>query len=192
MIELIRDRLHIIRNSVDHGMAAGGSAGGRQAGQRAALVSARRAGTRSSSRSRRRARYRRRAHRRKGARTQVADRCADRAMDDAANVWIFENGLSNATRSPISGRGVGMDVVRANISRPAADRVDQPGKGLRIVIHVPLTLSILSTIIVGVGTQRFALARRSIGDRQVRGDQVRIDAIGDAVAVSVRGRPECR
>jgi two-component system chemotaxis sensor kinase CheA len=81
--------------------------------------------------------------------------------------------------------------VRANIEH-IGGRIalcNMPGRGLRIVIHVPLTLSILSTIIVSVGTQRFALARQSIEEIvRVRGTQVRIDTIGDASAVAVRGR----
>ncbi len=196
MIELIRDPLaHIIRNSVDHGietpadrLAAGKPASGRL------LVSARQAGNQilveieddGRGIDVERIVAKAREHRLRTD-AQIA------AMDEAARLdLIFEAGLSSRDAvTAISGRGVGMDVVRANIEQTGGRiaLTNQPGKGLRIVIHVPLTLSILSTIIVGVGTQRFALARQSIEEIvKVRGDQVRIDAIGDAVAVSVRGR----
>jgi two-component system chemotaxis sensor kinase CheA len=66
---------------------------------------------------------------------------------------------------------------------------NDPGRGLRIVIHVPLTLSILSTIVMGVGSQCFALPRQAIEEIvMVRGDQVRLDTIGDAATATVRGR----
>jgi two-component system chemotaxis sensor kinase CheA len=114
-------------------------------------------------------------------------------MSEASRLdLIFAAGLSSRdTVTATSGRGVGMDVVRANIEQIGGRIVltNDPGRGLRIVIHVPLTLSILSTIIVGVGAQRFALPRQAIEEIvMVRGDQVRIDTIGDAATATVRGR----
>ncbi|WP_343525645.1 ATP-binding protein [Sphingomonas sp.] len=105
---------------------------------------------------------------------------------------VFEPGLSSReTVSTMSGRGVGMDVVRANIEhvggRVALD--NRPGQGLTITIHVPLTLSIMPTIVVAVGGQRFAIARQSIEEIvKVRGDQVRIDPVGAVRIATVRGR----
>ena len=115
------------------------------------------------------------------------------AMSETAKLdLIFSAGLSSRDAvTATSGRGVGMDVVRANIEHIGGRIVltNDPGRGLRIVVHVPLTLSILSTLTVGVGTQRFALARQSIEEIVlIRGDQVRIETIGDAAAVLVRGR----
>lgn len=76
---------------------------------------------------------------------------------------IFEPGLSTKDMATaISGRGVGMDVVRANVEQ-IGGRIElrnTPGRGLRIAIHVPLTLSIMSTIGVGVRDQR--LDRKSV------------------------------
>lgn len=109
---------------------------------------------------------------------------------------IFEPGLSTKDEaSAISGRGVGMDVVRANIDQ-IGGRVEisnTPGKGLRIAIHVPLTLSIISTIGVGVGAQRFAISRQAIEEivrvgAGTNGDAIRIDMIGDTSTAMVRGR----
>ncbi|RXD07197.1 chemotaxis protein CheA [Sphingomonas sp. UV9] len=196
MIELMRDPLvHIIRNSIDHGIegaaerrALGKSSSGRL------TVSARQSGNQilievaDDGKGIDVARIVAKAAE-KGLHT-VAELAA---MSEAAKLdLIFAAGLSSRDAvTAISGRGVGMDVVRANIEQIGGRIVltNDPGRGLRIVIHVPLTLSILSTIIVGVGTQRFALPRQAIEEIvMVRGDAVRIDTIGDAAAVTVRGR----
>ena len=196
MIELMRDPLvHIVRNAIDHGIEAPSArraAGKPEAGR--LMVSARQSGNQilieicddgqgiDVARIVAKA-----AEQRRHSVTALA------AMGDAARLdLIFEAGLSSRDDvTAISGRGVGMDVVRANIEQIGGRIVltNDPGRGLRIVIHVPLTLSILSTIIVGAGTQRFALARQSIEEIvMVRGDQVRIDSIGDASTATVRGR----
>jgi two-component system chemotaxis sensor kinase CheA len=114
-------------------------------------------------------------------------------MNEASRLeLIFAPGLSSRDAvTATSGRDVGMDVVRANIKQIGGRVVlaNDPGRGLRIVIHVPLTISTLSTIIVGVGSQRFALPRQAIeGIVMVRGRQVRLNKIGDAVTAMVRGR----
>ena len=109
---------------------------------------------------------------------------------------VFEPGLSTKdTVTAISGRGVGMDVVRANVEQIGGriDLFNAPGKGLRIAIHVPLTLSIMSTIGVGVRDQRFAISRQAIEEIvRVGGPSddgtIRIDRIGDTPTATVRGR----
>ncbi|MCU6453878.1 chemotaxis protein CheW [Sphingomonas sp. A2-49] len=196
MIELMRDPLvHIIRNAVDHGIelpADRKAAGKREAGR--LIVSARQSGNqilievaddgRGIDVERLVAK----------ARTQQLYTPAElAAMDHAAQLdLIFHAGLSSRdTVTAISGRGVGMDVVRANIEHIGGrvHLINQPGKGLTIVIHVPLTLSIMSTIVVGVGRQRFAIARQSVDEiLRVRGESVRIDMVGDAEVATVRGR----
>ena len=196
MIELMRDPLgHIIRNAIDHGIetpaerrAAGKPMTGRL------IVSARQSGNQILIEI---------ADDGKGIDVaRIVAKAAEKRlygvaelalMSEAAKLdLIFAPGLSSRdTVTAISGRGVGMDVVRANIEQIGGRVVltNDPGRGLRIVIHVPLTLSILSTIIVGVGTQRFALPRQAIEEIvMVRGDQVRIDTIGDAATVTVRGK----
>ncbi|USU09555.1 chemotaxis protein CheW [Sphingomonadaceae bacterium OTU29MARTA1] len=196
MIELMRDPLvHIIRNAVDHGIEA--PADRRAAGKREAghlLVSARQSGNqilveiaddgRGIDVDRLVAK----------ARAQKLYTDAElAAMDAAARLdLIFHAGLSSRdTVTAISGRGVGMDVVRSNIEHIGGriHLTNQAGKGLTIVIYVPLTLSIMSTIVVGVGGQRFAIARQSVDEiLRVRGEAVRIDIVGDAEVATVRGR----
>ncbi len=196
MIELMRDPLgHIIRNAVDHGIETPAeriAAGKPQAGR--LVVSARQSGNQILIEIADDGRGIDTARLVAKARQQGLYAEADlAAMDEAARLnLIFDAGLSSRdTVTAISGRGVGMDVVRANIEQIGGRVVltNQPAKGLRIVIHVPLTLSILSTIIVGCGDQRFAIARQAIEEIvRVRGAQVRIDTIGDAATVAVRGR----
>ncbi|TPG49097.1 chemotaxis protein CheA [Sphingomonas glacialis] len=105
---------------------------------------------------------------------------------------IFEPGLSTKeVVTAISGRGVGMDVVRANVEQIGGriELFNTPGLGLRIAIHVPLTLSIMSTIGVGVRDQRFAISRQAIEEIvRVGGQTIRIDRIGDTLTATVRDR----
>src|SRR3546814_1546911 len=87
---------------------------------------------------------------------------------------IFEPGLTTKDEvTSVSGRGVGMDVVRANIEQIGGriELANNPGRGLRIAIHVPLTLSIISTIVVGAGAQRFAVPRQAIEEIVTRSEE---------------------
>ena len=87
-----------------------------------------------------------------------ADNIAD-ISDEEAYDLMFLPGFSTRTRvSDISGRGVGMDVVRNGISNLNGNIQvrSEPGKGSCFRITLPLTLTILPTLIVGVNGQRFA------------------------------------
>src|SRR3546814_18727379 len=85
-----------------------------------------------------------------------------------------------------------MDVVLANIEQIGGriELANNPGRGLRIAIHVPLTLSIISTIVVGAGAQRFAVPRQAIEEIVTTraGGAVRIDRLGGAAIATVRAR----
>lgn len=78
---------------------------------------------------------------------------------------IFLPGFSTAEKvTDISGRGVGMDVVRGNISR-LRGRIDifsTPGEGTIFEIFLPLTLAIIDGMLVGVGQERFILPTLAI------------------------------
>ena len=83
------------------------------------------------------------------------------AMSDA-DVWqlIFHPGLSTADSiTDVSGRGVGMDVVKQNIvSLGGVVEIDsRPGRGMRVRIRLPLTLAILDGMSVAVGSETFIL-----------------------------------
>ncbi len=78
---------------------------------------------------------------------------------------IFLPGLSTASQvSDLSGRGVGMDVVRNNIERlNGSVRVfSEPGKGTTFEMRLPLTLAIVSALLVDVQDQVFALPLSSV------------------------------
>lgn len=73
---------------------------------------------------------------------------------------VFLPGFSMAEKiSDVSGRGVGMDVVRTNIQKlnGAIEIRSQPGKGTTFVINLPLTLAILPVLLVRLGAQPFAV-----------------------------------
>jgi two-component system chemotaxis sensor kinase CheA len=78
---------------------------------------------------------------------------------------IFAPGLSTrAEVTETSGRGVGMDVVRANITAlgGVVDVASKPGSGTTITMTLPITLAIIQALIVGVEAQRFAIPLNSV------------------------------
>jgi two-component system chemotaxis sensor kinase CheA len=80
---------------------------------------------------------------------------------------IFAPGFSSKEKiSDISGRGVGMDVVKTAINtlNGSIDIDSERGKGTKIAIKVPLTLAILPTLMVGVGDHPFALPLASVNE----------------------------
>jgi two-component system, chemotaxis family, sensor kinase CheA len=94
---------------------------------------------------------------RKGVITQVQ---ADAMTDHDAIKLIFASGFSTAAElSDISGRGVGMDIVKSNIEKIGGRiHVDsQVGKGTRFQVHLPLTLAIVRALLVESGTATYAV-----------------------------------
>lgn len=92
---------------------------------------------------------------------------ADRLSDSDALNLIFAPGFStNKVVTDISGRGVGMDVVKTNISKlnGIVHVVSTYGKGTTIEIKVPLTLAILPTLMISVSHRTFALPLTSVSE----------------------------
>lgn len=92
---------------------------------------------------------------------------ASRLSDSDAYNLILSPGFSTKKEiSDISGRGVGMDVVKTSINQLNGSIVISSvlGKGTRIDIKVPLTLAILPTLMVGVAKQPFALPLASVSE----------------------------
>ena len=84
---------------------------------------------------------------------------ADRLSDSECFNLIFAPGFSTKTEiSDVSGRGVGMDVVKTKISQlnGSINIYSTKGQGSKIVIKVPLTLAIMPTLMVMLGNQAFA------------------------------------
>jgi two-component system chemotaxis sensor kinase CheA len=102
--------------------------------------------------------------------------------DDDINMLIFEPGFSTAEQvTNLSGRGVGMDVVRRNIEalRGSLRLNSNPGKGLQVDIRLPLTLAIIDGFMVGVGKSKFVLPLESVVEViESGGDNVRVDERG--------------
>ena len=98
----------------------------------------------------------------------VIDRdTADRLSDSEAFGLIFAPGFSTKdVISDVSGRGVGMDVVKTKISQlnGTVDIQSEMGKGTRIAIKVPLTLAIMPTLMVMLADQTFALPLVSVNE----------------------------
>ena len=100
--------------------------------------------------------------------------------DDVIHMMIFEPGFSTAEQiTNLSGRGVGMDVVKRNIEalRGSLKLNSQPGRGLQVDIRLPLTLAIIDGFLVGVGKAKFVLPLGSVvevieaGGKHVRADK---------------------
>ena len=79
--------------------------------------------------------------------------------------FIFRAGFSTATTvTAVSGRGVGMDVVKTNIEQigGSIDLKSTPGEGTAFTIKIPLTLAIVSALIVEASGERFAIPQISV------------------------------
>ncbi len=79
--------------------------------------------------------------------------------------YIFRAGFSTAEKvTSVSGRGVGMDVVRTNIEKigGTVELESVPGKGSTFHIKIPLTLAIVSVLIVAAAKQRFAIPQINV------------------------------
>lgn len=106
--------------------------------------------------------------RRKAVEKGIMDRdAADRLSNSECFDLIFAPGFSTKTEvSDVSGRGVGMDVVKTKITQlNGSVFIDsKPGEGTRIEIKVPLTLAIMPTLMILVGEQAFALPLASVSE----------------------------
>lgn len=110
--------------------------------------------------------------------------------DDVIHMMIFEPGFSTADQvTNLSGRGVGMDVVKRNIEslRGAIQLHSRPGRGLKVDIRLPLTLAIIEGFLVGVGKSKYVLPLGSVVEViEAGGQNVRMDASGRH-CVALRG-----
>ncbi len=99
-----------------------------------------------------------------------------------------EPGFSTAEKTTVvSGRGVGMDVVKGKIEYLGGTvTIDsEPGHGSRIVLSLPLTLAIIQSLLVGVGAQVFAVPLSAVTEVLAR-DEVRLTTVDGAPVVVVR------
>ncbi|WP_022681454.1 chemotaxis protein CheA [Sphingobium bisphenolivorans] len=103
---------------------------------------------------------------------------------------IFQPGLTTADKvTAISGRGVGMDVVRANVERigGAITLQNRPGRGLTITLRVPLTLTIIPGLIVRAGGLHFAIPRSAVVEiLHDNNETLQIAEVGGAKIATIR------
>ncbi len=116
-----------------------------------------------------------------------------RGMSDQDKIaLIFLPGLSTATKvSDISGRGVGMDVVKTNLDRLSGqvEIKSEVGKGTLFRIKLPLTLAIIPSLIVAVGRERFAIPQINVEELlRIRPEEIkrRIEVVGGAEVLLLR------
>ncbi|CAM3928962.1 chemotaxis protein CheA [Nocardioides zeicaulis] len=115
---------------------------------------------------------------------------ATRLNDHEAVNLIFTPGFSTAEGvTNVSGRGVGMDVVRTNIEKigGAIDLTSEVGEGTTVRIRIPLTLAIIPALVVAANGNRFAIPQVNLLEL------VRLDAAQAATAIeTVHGSPVYR
>ena len=155
--------LHLVRNAIDHGIerpelrkAKGKEETGRvilQASQEgeAVLISVEDDGAGIDVESVRRTAL---------ERGLVTESQLEKLSDHEIMNLIFLPGLStNEEVTDVSGRGVGMDVVRSTIEDlgGVVSAVSTPGEGTKITIRLPLTLAIVKALLVGVGSETYAI-----------------------------------
>ncbi len=161
LIEKISDPLtHLVRNAIDHGLEtpAVRLAAGKPGVGTITLSASQRGGSiviemTDDGQGLDRARILARAAERGSA-------IAPDAPDEEVWQLIFEAGFSTAAEvTEVSGRGVGMDVVRRNIKSlgGSIELVSRPGQGTRITVHVPLTLAIMEAMTVSIGGEIYVL-----------------------------------
>ena len=109
--------------------------------------------------------------------------------------FIFRPGFSTAQQiTSVSGRGVGMDVVKTNIERIGGtiELRSKEGRGTTFTIKIPLTLAIVAALIVQAGGERFAIPQIGVVELVRVGDEhegsTRIEMIKDSPVLRLRDR----
>ena len=198
IIEAIKDPLtHLVRNSMDHGIEepkarkrAGKDATGiltlrafHEGGQVNIEISDDGAGLNSD-------RIRKKAIERGLIPAQQAAAMSDREVFNL----IFLPGFSTAEKvTNVSGRGVGMDVVKTNVEKigGTVDVQSTPGRGTSVRVRIPLTLAIIPALIVTCGGERFAIPQVSLSELvrlDVEQSATKIERVHGAPVYRLRGR----
>ncbi len=113
--------------------------------------------------------------------------------DQAVQQFIMRAGFSTAANvTSVSGRGVGMDVVKTNIEKIGGtiELKSVQGRGTSFVIKIPLTLAIVSALIVEAGGERYAVPQISVVElvRTGRGSEHSIEDIHGTPVLRLRNR----
>ncbi len=196
VLELIKDPLmHMVRNSADHGIErpADRLAVGKPETGTVTLSAAHESGyivitIKDDGKGMAPARIRAKALERGLATAEQLEAMPDRQVLS----FIFAAGFSTAeTVTAISGRGVGMDVVRTNIEKigGTVDLESEEGRGSCFKIRIPLTLAIISALLVEDGAQRYALPQIAVQEliRIATDAPEQIEIVGGQAVMRLRG-----
>lgn len=123
----------------------------------------------------------------------VSEQAGTRMSHREKLALVFQPGLSTAGKvTNISGRGVGMDVVRNNVENigGSIDLQSTPGQGSTVRLKIPLTLAIIPALIVTCGPDRYAIPAASLAELvRIEGGQgaPSIERVQDALVFRLRG-----
>jgi two-component system chemotaxis sensor kinase CheA len=192
VVEWVRDPLtHMVRNAIDHGIESPETrrAAGKDPVGRVVLRAFHEAGAMVIQVSDDGAGLDRERIARKAAALGLAD--SARMTDEDLARAVFEPGFSTAEKvTEISGRGVGMDVVRRNVEalRGSVSIDSEEGRGTSVTIRVPLTLAIIQGFKVGVADEIYILPLDAVVEciELAREETAAGAPIG---VVSLRGKP---
>ena len=123
----------------------------------------------------------------------VSESELDAMPNQQIHQYIFHAGFSTAEKvTSVSGRGVGMDVVRTNIEKigGTVELKSEEGKGSTFTIKIPLTLAIVSALIVECAKERFAIPQISVLElvRASAHSENAIEMINEAPVLRLRNR----
>ncbi len=123
----------------------------------------------------------------------VSEADLEKMSEAQIHKFIFAPGFSTAAQvTSVSGRGVGMDVVRTNIDQigGAIDIKSVAGEGSSVTIKIPLTLAIVSALIVEAAGDRFAIPQLSVVElvRARANSEHRIERIKDTAVLRLRNK----
>jgi two-component system chemotaxis sensor kinase CheA len=120
----------------------------------------------------------------------ITEEQAKRMTDKEAINLIFMSGLSTVAQvTDVSGRGVGMDVVRTNIEKinGAIEITSAVGKGTEFKIKLPLTLAIIRALLVSIEKAVFAIPLSTVTET-IRLQQNQIEYVNNQEVIVVRGK----
>jgi two-component system chemotaxis sensor kinase CheA len=123
----------------------------------------------------------------------VSEADLEKMTEAQIHKFIFAPGFSTASQvTSVSGRGVGMDVVRTNIDQIGGtiDVKSVAGEGSSVTIKIPLTLAIVSALIVEAAGDRFAIPQLSVVElvRARANSEHRIERIKDTAVLRLRNK----
>lgn len=120
----------------------------------------------------------------------ISETDAAKMSDEELNSLIFQPGFSTSREvSEVSGRGVGLDIVKTNVHKlkGTISVRSEPGKGITFTIRLPMTLAVMRALLVKSNGETFAIPQSSVG-QIVRVERKEIETVGQEPVIRVGGR----